>query len=175
MRGKYNHYTEEFRVQCILEYEAGKSISAIANDHRLPRTSVKNWCLRSKDNILAEHYANKRRRTDGSKACEAGIAIIPEEAMPRKISGEDLKKENKALREENEYLKDKVAYLEALYEIIKQDPSSVMKKKIFRNQESRRVRQEEHQEAVRHRRSISQVLLPEPQAEEERCGRCFAS
>lgn len=51
--------------------------------------------------------------------------------MPRKISGEDLKKENKALREENEYLKDKVAYLEALYEIIKQDPSSVMKKKRF--------------------------------------------
>ncbi len=167
MRGKYNHYTEEFRVQCILEYENGKSISAIANDHRLPRTSVKNWCLRSKDNILAEHYANKRRRTDGSEACEAGIAIIPEEAMPRKISGEDLKKENKALREENEYLKDKVAYLEALYEIIKQDPSSVMKKKVFRNQESRRVRQEEHQEAVRHRRSISQALLPEPQTEKE--------
>ena len=167
MRGKYNHYTEEFRVQCILEYENGKSISAIANDHRLPRTSVKNWCLRSKDNILAEHYANKRRRTDGSKACEAGIAIIPEEAMPRKISGEDLKKENKALREDNEYLKDKVAYIEALYEIIKQDPSSVMKKKVFRNQESRRVRQEEHQEAVRHRRSISQVLLPEPQTEKE--------
>ena len=129
MRGKYNHYTEEFRVQCILEYENGKSISAIAKEHRLPRTSVKNWCLRSKDNILAEHYANKRRRTDGSKACEAEIAIIPEEAMPRKISGEDLKKENKALREENEYLKDKVAYLEALYEIIKQDPSSVMKKR----------------------------------------------
>ena len=34
-----------------------------------------------------------------------------------------------SMREENEYLKDKVAYLEALYEIIKQDPSSVMKKK----------------------------------------------
>ena len=61
----------------------------------------------------------------------AGIEIIPEEMMPRKVSGEDLKKENKALREENEFLKDKVAYLEALYEIIKQDPSNVMEKKDF--------------------------------------------
>ena len=164
MRGKYNHYTEEFRVQCILEYEAGKSISAIAKEHGLPRTSVKNWCLRSKDNILVEHYAGKRRRTDGIKASGAEVVIVPEEAMPRKVSGEDLKKENKALMEENEFLKDKVAYLEALYEIIKQDPSSVMKKKIFRDQESSRVRQEEHQEAMRHRRSISQVLLPEHQA-----------
>ena len=131
MRGKYNHYTEEFRVQCILEYEAGKSISAIAKEHGLPRTSVKNWCLRSKDNILVEHYAGKRRRTDGIKASGAEVVIVPEEAMPRKVSGEDLKKEKKALREENEFLKDKVAYLEALYEIIKQDPSSVMKKKDF--------------------------------------------
>ena len=131
MRGKYNHYTEEFRVQCILEYEAGKSISAIAKEHGLPRTSVKNWCLRSKDNILVEHYAGKRRRTDGIKASGAEVVIVPEEAMPRKVSGEDLKKENKALREENEFLKDKVAYLEALYEIIKQDPSIVMKKKDF--------------------------------------------
>ena len=155
MRGKYNHYTEEFRVQCILEYENGKSISVIAHEHGLPRSSVKNWCLGSKDNILAEHYAGKRRRTDGIKASGAEIVIVPEEAMPRKVSGEDLKKENKALREENEFLKDKVAYLEALYEIIKQDPGSVMKKKIFRNQESRRVRAQEHQEAMRNRRRIT--------------------
>lgn len=170
MREKYNHYTEEFRVQCVLEYEGGKSISAIAKEHGIPRTSVQNWCMRSKDNILAEYYSNRRRRTDGTRSSEAEIAIIPEEIMPRKVSPEDLKKENKALREENEYLKDKVAYLEALYEIIKQDPASVMKKKIFRNQESNRIRQEEHPEAVWNRRGLPQMLLPEPQAKEEGCG-----
>lgn len=92
--------------------------------------------------------------------------------MPRKVSAEDLKKENKALREENEYLKDKVAYLEALYEVIKQDPASVIKKKIFRNREGLGIGQEERQEAVRDRRRVTKVLLPEPQTEEERRRGC---
>ena len=168
MRSKYNHYTEEFKVQCILEYEGGKSISAIAREHDLPRTSVKNWCYRSKDNILGLYYADMRRRDGHSITTD--VEIIPEELMPRKVGAEDLKKENKALREENEYLKDKVAYLEALYEVIRQDPASVVKKN--RNREGPGVGQEERQEAVRHRRRVTEVLLPEPQAEEERRRGC---
>lgn len=69
-------------------------------------------------------------RTDGL-GVSAGVEVITEELMPRKVSADDLKKENRALRAENEYLKDKVAYLEALYEVIRQDPASVMKKKRF--------------------------------------------
>ena len=41
--------------------------------------------------------------------------------MPRKISTEDLQKENLELINENEYLKDKVAYLEVLIEILKRN------------------------------------------------------
>ncbi len=49
--------------------------------------------------------------------------------MPSKIRGEDLKRENRNLREENEYLKDKVAYLEALYETSMKEKAEQAQKK----------------------------------------------
>ena len=49
-RGSCNHYTDEFKVQRILEYENGKSISAISKEQWLPRANVWNGCLQSKDN-----------------------------------------------------------------------------------------------------------------------------
>ena len=122
------HHTLEEKVEIIRYREQGKTIREVAKAFGISHSAVHAiWC--SKDEILAKYYACIQRT--GISHASAGIEIIPEETMPRKVSGEDLKKENKALREENEYLKDQVAYLEALYEIIKQDPSSVMKKKDF--------------------------------------------
>lgn len=122
------HHTIEEKVEIIRYKEQGKSIREAARALGMSHSTVyKIW--RSKDEILARYYANSQRT--GALRAEAGIEIIPEEIMPRKVSAEDLKKENKALREENEYLKDKVAYLEALYEVIRQEPSEVMKKKDF--------------------------------------------
>ena len=120
------HHTLEEKVEIIRYKEQGKSIRETARAFATAHSTVNDICS-NKDEILAKYYAYSQR--SGAAYATAGIEIIPEEIRPRKVSAEDLKKENKALREENEYLKDKVAYLEALYEVIKQDPSGVMKKR----------------------------------------------
>ena len=65
------------------------------------------------------------------------IEMAVTDPMPRKKSGEDLNRENVDLREEDEYLKDKVAYLEALYEIsMKEKAEQAQKKEIQLNSHS---------------------------------------
>ena len=62
-----------------------------------------------------------RRRSQGI------IEMAVTDSMPRKKSGEDLKWDNRDLREENEYLKDKVAYLEALYIILMKEKAASLR------------------------------------------------
>ena len=163
------HRTLEEKIEIVRFKEQGHSISQVASEFGISHSTVCEF-YKSRDEIRAKYYAGMRRQ-DGCYIT-VDVEVIPDELMPRKVSAEDLKKENKALREENEYLKDKVAYLEALYEVIKQDPASVIKKKIFRNREGLGIGQEERQEAVRDRRRVTKVLLPEPQTEEERRRGC---
>ncbi len=122
------HRTLEEKIEIIRFKEQGHSISQVAKEFGISHSTVSEF-YKNRDEIRARYYAGKRRQ-DGCYVT-ADVEVIPEELMPRKVSAEDLKKENKALREENEYLKDKVAYLEALYEVIRQDPASVVKKKGF--------------------------------------------
>ena len=114
------HHTLEEKVEIINYREQGRIIRETARAFGISHSTAYDICC-SRDEILAKYYACSRR--EGASQATAGIEIIPEEIMPRKVSAEDLKKENKALREENEFLKDKVAYLEALYEVIRQDPA----------------------------------------------------
>ena len=123
--GMGKHRTLEEKIEIIRFKEQGHSISQAAKEFGISHSTVSEF-YKNRDEIRARYYAGMRRQ-DGCYIT-ADVEVITEELMPRKVSAEDLKNESKALREENEYLKDKVAYLEALYEVIKQDPASVVKK-----------------------------------------------
>ena len=70
------------------------------------------------------------------------IEMAVTDPMPRKKSGEDLKRENMDLREEDEYLKDKVAYLEALYIILMKEKAEQNQKRDLKQFSQRSIRRE---------------------------------
>ena len=121
VRGKYHKYTEAERTEIRrLSTEESKSPREIASALGFPINSIRN--------ILYGTYPRKAIRYPRPHR----VLIMETEVidpMPRKISGEDLKRELKDLREENEYLKDKVAYLESLYEISLEEKTKAAQKK----------------------------------------------
>lgn len=96
-RGPYRKYTEEDRNEIKrLHEEEGKSTQEISNLLGYPEPTVRYFLYGRRKSVTTIKYPKT-----------LGLGIIQmevEEPMPRRISGEDLKKENKDLREEVEYL-----------------------------------------------------------------------
>lgn len=133
----YNKVNLVDKIHCIAEIQAGLLSQNKAAEKYGTTVSVVQYWLKTKDKILAEYYSLAKGNVSGgvlklSFGEDLDVEIIPGEAMPRKASAEDLKKENRALREKVEYLEDKVAYLEELYALINEDAMSVEKKDVLR-------------------------------------------
>lgn len=137
---KYNILTIDAKAKAILKYETGLySKAAIAREFGVGYSSLKVW-FKNRDRILARHYSSQRDLTEEEAAVLSRPArrhavqtvLIEEEPMPRRKSGEDLLRENRDLRTENEAMADKVAYYEALLDVLGIKPSAIQKKSASR-------------------------------------------
>lgn len=96
--------------------------------------SVVQYWLKTKDKILAEYYSLAKGNVSGDVLKlrfgeNLDVEIIPGEDMPRKASAEEMKKENRVLREKVEYFEDMVAYLDELYVLLNKDAMGVWKRR----------------------------------------------
>ena len=114
-RGKYHRYTEEEKkeIRRLFEQES-KSTREISRLLGFPLSSVELFAYGKRGLGKGIRYPKQR-----SLVIMDPMEVV--DPMPRKIR-----------REENEYLKDKIAYLEALYEISMQEKAEdTQKKRLF--------------------------------------------
>lgn len=147
-----NQNTEEKRVsRYSLEFKARVVATAIKEDlddcqiserFGISATAARNW-MWSKDWIL-ESYCERQRlkeNPDGPiivHGKEADYELVLEDSVPRRINAEDAVKELKATRQKARYLEDKIAYYEALMEVLELKPTEVQKKSAMRRLEEHR-------------------------------------
>lgn len=149
---KYNIKTIDVKAKAILKYETNLySKAAIAREFGVNDSSLKVW-INNRDKILARYYSSKRDLTEEEAAAlnnrparkpEVQTVLIEEEPMPRRKSGEELLKENRELRTENEAMADKVAYYEALLDVLGIKPSAIQKKSASKQLEEQQKQEEE--------------------------------
>lgn len=132
---KYKHHTLQFKAEAILRYEQGTvSRANLAKELEISESTFDYW-MQFRDKILQQYYSYcKDSSEDGSVSIvvrnqdKVKTVLIEEEPMPRKVSGSDLVKENKDLRDKVSYMEDELAYYKALMEVMGLNPSEVQKK-----------------------------------------------
>ena len=81
------HLMVEEKVEIIIYREQSKTIRETARVFGISHSTAYDICC-NRDEILAKYYVFSRR--EGASQATAGIKIIPEEIMSRKVSAEDL-------------------------------------------------------------------------------------
>lgn len=124
---KYRKFSAQEKIDVVEAINSGLSIADAARILDINTNTIAYWMTKDEFNPDKEYV---RIRT-GWKATGKPAPKDPFPGgveMAESIDPQELVREIRDLRKKNAYLEDKVAYLEALYEIIKKDPGAVSKK-----------------------------------------------
>ncbi len=145
----YENTTERKRIaRYPLEFKAKVVATAIKenlDEYQISErfgisiTAASNW-MWSKNWIL-ESYCERQRLKENPNGPiivhgkEADYELVLEDEVPRRINAEDAIKELRATKRKARYLEDKIAYYEALMEVLELKPTEVQKKSAMRRLE----------------------------------------
>lgn len=109
------------------------SIAEAGRKTNLPDTTISMWLRNPKINLDAEYVKLLEEKASRRKPNKNPKDPFPEGVvMAARTNPDELARENKDLRKKVAYLEDKIAYLETLYSILKEDPAKISKKKDLR-------------------------------------------
>ena len=96
---KYNKRTLAFKVSAIYLAEQRRgSLLETARKLGVSKSVFEYW-LKTKDRILSEYYPSTEDRGEGRGPEGAALSPSTEESMGKDVSDNDLRKQNKAMRE----------------------------------------------------------------------------
>ena len=135
---KYNKRPLAFKVSAVYLAEQRKgSLKETAWDLGVPKSVLGYW-LKTKDSLIGEYYASSKDREEGLHAAEGALISVREGAMGKKADDEDLRKQNKVMRERIDYLEDAICYYRHLMEVEGLKPTEAQKKTARRLSEEQR-------------------------------------
>ena len=135
---KYNKRSLAFKVSAIYLAERRKgSLRETAKDLGVSKSVLGYW-IKTKDRLVGEYYASSKDREEGLHIGEGVLIPVWEGAMGRKADEEDLRKQNKAMRERIDYLEDAICYYRHLMEVEGLKPTEAQKKTARRLSEEQR-------------------------------------
>ena len=146
--GRRIRYPLEFKAQVV-----ATAIKEDLNEYEIARrfdigiTAAQNWMI-SKNWIL-ESYCERQRLKENPQGPiivhgkNEEFELLVEDCVPRKINAADAVKELKAEKRRNEYLEDKVAYYDALLDVLGIVPTQVQKKTAMRRLEEQQKKEEQ--------------------------------
>ena len=123
----YRKLSRQEKLEAVEAVNSGMRITEVARILGVPDTSISNWLAKDEFNPDKEYVRIRAERKGVGRP--APKDPFPEGVeMARSRDPQELEREIRDLRKKNAYLEDKVAYLQALYEIIKESPETISKK-----------------------------------------------
>ena len=139
---KYNKRPLAFKVSAVYLAERRKgSLKETAKDLGVSKSVLGYW-LKTKDRILSAYYPSTEDREEGREPEGAALSPSMEESMGKDVSDNDLRKQNKALRERIDYLEDAICYYRHLMDVEGLKPTEAQKKTARRLSEEQRRKEE---------------------------------
>ena len=123
----YRKLSRQEKLEAVEAVNSGMRITEVARILGVPDTSISNWLAKDEFNPNKE-YVRMRAERKGSGRHSPKDPFPEGVEMARSRDPQELEREIRDLRKKNAYLEDKVAYLQALYEIIKESPETISKK-----------------------------------------------
>lgn len=123
----YKKLSRQEKIEAVKAVNSGMSIAEVARILDIPDSTIANWMTKEEFNPDTEYVRIKKERKEARRV--SAKDPFPEGVeMAKNKDPEELERELRDLRKKNAYLEDKVAYLQALYEIIKESPETISKK-----------------------------------------------
>lgn len=123
----YRKVSRQEKIEAVEAVNNGLRIAEVAKILGIPSTTISNWLAKDEFNPDKEYVRIRAERKGVGRP--APKDPFPEGVeMARSRDPQELERELRDLRKKNAYLEDKVAYLQALYEIIKESPETISKK-----------------------------------------------
>ena len=135
---KYNKRPLAFKVSAIYLAERRKgSLKETAKDLRVSKSVLEYW-LKTKDRILSAYYPSTEDSDEGREPEGAALSLSMEESMGKDVSYNNLRKQNKAMRERIDYLEDAICYYRHLMDVEGLKPTEAQKPERRLSEEQRR-------------------------------------
>lgn len=140
---KYKKRSLAFKVSAIYLAEQRRcSLLETAKELGVSKSVLGYW-LKTKDRILAEYYPSTEDSDEGNEPEGAVSSSSGEESMGKGVTEDDLRKQNKALRERIDYLEDAICYYRHLMDVEGLKPTEAQKKS------ARKLSEEERRKEAR--------------------------
>jgi len=124
---KYKKLSHKEKLEAVEAVNSGMRIVDVAKILGVSEGSISYWMAKDEFNPNKEYVKMVAER-------KGQVIHAPKDPLPKGIEmaknkdPQELERELRDLRKKNAYLEDKVAYLQALYDVIKESPETISKK-----------------------------------------------